>query len=63
MFLIGTGLSTIANTLDTLSAGRFLQGFGMSMAAVAQCIYVSEIAPKVDISFICVRLSLQTYFL
>ncbi|GAV06867.1 hypothetical protein RvY_16782 [Ramazzottius varieornatus] len=46
MFLIGTGVGSIADSLDTLSAARFLQGFGMSMAAVAECIYVSEVAPK-----------------
>ncbi|OQV19693.1 Solute carrier family 2, facilitated glucose transporter member 10 [Hypsibius exemplaris] len=46
VFILGAGLSAIAPSLDTLSAGRLLQGFGMSMAAISECIYVSEIAPK-----------------
>ena len=46
-FILGSGLCGIVPSLDTMSAGRLLQGFGMSMAVISQCIYMSEIAPKV----------------
>ena len=30
--------------------GRFVVGFGVSLSAIAECIYISEIAPAVSIS-------------
>ena len=33
--------------------GRFIVGFGVSLSAIAECIYISEIAPAVSTVIMC----------
>ena len=35
--------------------GRLLVGFAVSVSATGECIYISEIAPAVSCSFVCIR--------
>ena len=36
---------TRSTTFGLLLAGRFVLGFAVSLSAIAECIYISEIAP------------------
>ena len=37
--------------------GRFIVGFGVSLSAIAECIYISEIAPAVSLVFFLINLN------
>ena len=41
--------------------GRFIVGFGVSLSAIAECIYISEIAPAV--STVIMTLTPQSNFI
>lgn len=45
VFLIGAVILAFAPSFAILIVGRFIVGFGVSLSAIAECIYISEIAP------------------
>lgn len=45
VFLTGAIILAIAPSFAVLVIGRFVVGFGVSLSAIAECIYISEIAP------------------
>lgn len=45
VFLVGAVILAFAPSFAILIIGRFIIGFGVSLSAIAECIYISEIAP------------------
>ncbi|XP_020623662.1 solute carrier family 2, facilitated glucose transporter member 12-like [Orbicella faveolata] len=45
VFLVGAIMLALAPSFAVLIVGRFIVGFGVSLSAIAECIYISEIAP------------------
>lgn len=45
VFIIGAILAAAAPTFNVVVAGRIILGFAVSLSAIAECIYISEIAP------------------
>lgn len=45
LFLVGAIILALAPSFAVLFVGRFIVGFGVSLSAIAECIYISEIAP------------------
>eukprot|EP00045_Choanoeca_perplexa_P009769 m.95568 g.95568 ORF g.95568 m.95568 type:complete len:591 (-) comp15022_c0_seq1:135-1907(-) len=45
IFFVGAAILTAANGLGVLLVGRIIVGFAVSLSAVAEVIYISEIAP------------------
>ncbi|KAJ7373800.1 hypothetical protein OS493_009122 [Desmophyllum pertusum] len=45
VFLVGAIILAFAPSFAVLIVGRFIVGFGVSLSAIAECIYISEIAP------------------
>lgn len=45
VFLVGAVILAFAPSFAVLVVGRFIVGFGVSLSAIAECIYISEIAP------------------
>lgn len=45
VFLVGAIILALAPSFAVLVVGRFVVGFGVSLSAIAECIYISEIAP------------------
>lgn len=45
VFLVGAIMLALAPSFAVLIVGRFILGFGVSLSAIAECIYISEIAP------------------
>eukprot|EP00051_Salpingoeca_urceolata_P022326 m.360435 g.360435 ORF g.360435 m.360435 type:complete len:489 (+) comp19955_c0_seq7:220-1686(+) len=45
VFVVGGLMLAFAPNLTVLLLGRFVVGFGVSLSAVAECVYISEIAP------------------
>ncbi|XP_029185317.2 solute carrier family 2, facilitated glucose transporter member 12-like isoform X1 [Acropora millepora] len=45
IFLAGAVILACAPSFPVLVVGRFVVGFGVSLSAIAECIYISEIAP------------------
>ncbi|KAK2562364.1 Solute carrier family 2, partial [Acropora cervicornis] len=45
IFLAGAVILACAPSFPVLVLGRFVVGFGVSLSAIAECIYISEIAP------------------
>ncbi|XP_048581907.1 solute carrier family 2, facilitated glucose transporter member 10-like isoform X2 [Nematostella vectensis] len=45
VFLAGAIILAVAQSYPVLIIGRLIVGFGVSLSAIAECIYISEIAP------------------
>ncbi|KAL9980903.1 hypothetical protein ACROYT_G009544 [Oculina patagonica] len=45
VFIVGAIILALAPSFTILIVGRFIVGFGVSLSAIAECIYISEIAP------------------
>ncbi|XP_062506936.1 solute carrier family 2, facilitated glucose transporter member 12-like [Corticium candelabrum] len=45
IFIVGAIILATAHTYSVLVIGRLIVGFGVSLSAIAECIYISEIAP------------------
>jgi len=45
IFVVGAIILACAPSFAVLVVGRFVVGFGVSLSAIAECIYISEIAP------------------
>ncbi|XP_071502279.1 solute carrier family 2, facilitated glucose transporter member 10-like [Diadema antillarum] len=46
IFTAGAVILTVANSYAILVIGRLIVGFAVSVSAIGECIYISEIAPK-----------------
>lgn len=44
VFTVGALIMGMANTLVVVLVGRFMVGFGVSLSAMSECLYISEIA-------------------
>jgi len=44
VFIVGAVVMGLANSLGVLLVGRFVVGFGVSLSAMSECFYISEIA-------------------